>query len=94
MSNGKGWFSRNSLPEMDKEPSKCPICESYLKKYHFTGENSPFDLPDENWRLVPAVDLDKFIEVRFLHADTVITAETSIEKIERLGYDKTPDGGK
>ncbi len=40
------------------------------------------------------MDLELFIEVEYLHADTVITADTFVERIERLGYDKPPNGGE
>ena len=80
-------FSKNSHEALPPQKPKCKICVSDMKNYVFVGNYNPFDLPDEKQTLIPAVDLDKYVEVVNLLADTIISEDTDIERIKRVGYE-------
>jgi len=90
MSNGKGWFSENALPEIKQKGAECPECKRPLKRYIWKGEGDP-PLKREPEGTYWIDTLDGFIEVGKLHAEYQITEDTDLTDGIYLTYPLPPD---
>ena len=90
MSNGKGWFSANALPEPDRKEVECPECNQPLKRYIWVGDGDP-PLKKEPEGVYWVDAIDGFIEVGKLHAEYQITKDSRLDDPAYMSYPQPPD---
>jgi len=90
MSNGKGWFRENALPEYDRKEAVCPECGQTLIRYVWEGDGDP-PLKKEPEGKYWKEAIDRFKEVGKLHAEYQITEDSRLDDPVYLSYPQPPD---